>query len=653
MTVISVNNISLSFGTNEILKGISFSLNENDKLGIVGVNGCGKSTLLSLILGDRDADSGNVYISKQNTIGVLRQNDAFLAVDKELGESGKNATALEVMYLTFGELIAQEKRLSELEAEMNENGADERTAAIYAELNERFISGGGLEFRGRCASTLLKMGFDESQMQLPYSALSGGQKTRLALSRELCREPDILLLDEPTNHLDIETLSWLESYLVAYKKCVIIISHDRYFLDRITNKTLIMENKTARLFEGSYTTAAKKHKEELEIQMRHYKNQQKEIARQEAYIEQQRAWNRERNIIAAESRLKLLEKMERVERPHDAPKSIKMKFNSSIESGSEVLRVNSLSFGYDTEKPLFSDFSLLVKKKDRLFFVGPNGCGKSTLIKLLMGTLKPSSGYIEAGTNVLVGYYDQENQNLTDRNTVLDELWNAYPSLTELAVRSTLAAFRFIGDDVFKTVSMLSGGERARLTLAKLLLSDMNLLILDEPTNHLDIASREALEEALLDFDGTIITVSHDRYFIDKLATRIIDIVPPTEGKCRDFAVTNVGEGYSELCRERERLALLGSGSASQPATKVFESTSGTGKEQYLAAKKNSAEQKKRERYIEKLKKEAEKLECELEEIEEIMQGEAATDYLRLAELDTRKNEIEERLLFIYEETDG
>ena len=271
---------------------------------------------------------------------------------------------------------------------------------------------------------------------------------------------------------------------------------------------------------------------------------------------------------------------------------------------------------------------------------------------MLLGTLTPSEGYIETGYNVKIGYYDQENQNLTDTNTVLDELWNAYPTLTELTVRSTLASFRFVGEDVFKSVSVLSGGERARLTLAKLLLSEMNLLILDEPTNHLDIASREALEEALEEFDGTIITVSHDRYFIDKLATRIVDIVPPSEGKCRDIAVSHVGEGYTELCRERERLALL-EASSGAGVTPTAAPSEASGKEQYLAAKKSSAEQKKQQRYIERLKKEAEKLEEELEKIEEEMQGEAATDYVRLSELDNRKNEIEERLLFIYEETDS
>jgi len=642
MTIISVNDISLSFGTNEILKNISFSLNENDRLGIVGVNGCGKSTLLSLILGEETPDSGNIYISKQKSIGVLRQNEALACDDV----SDTSLSALEVMYRSFPELLEAEERLAVLEAELANSGAG--AAARFSELNEKFIADGGLEFRGRCASTLMKMGFSEEQMNLPYSLLSGGQKTRLALSRELCREPDLLLLDEPTNHLDIETLSWLETFLASYKKCLIVISHDRYFLDKVTNKTLVIEHKTAKLYNGGYTVAQKKRETEIEIQMRHYKNQQKEIARQEAYIAQQRAWNRERNIVAAESRQKLLDKMERIERPKEAPKPIKMRFNSSLESGNDVLTIRSLSFAYDNSPPLFEDFSLLVKKRERLFLVGANGCGKSTLIKLIIGKLAPRSGYVEAGYNVDVGYYDQENQNLTDSNTVMEELHNAYPLLTELEIRSTLAAFRFIGDDVFKTVSVLSGGERARLTLAKLLLSEMNLLILDEPTNHLDIDSREALEAALDEFDGTIITVSHDRYFIDKLATRIIDIVPPSVGKCREVLLSRAGNGYGELCRERERAATLSGGSlVTQSATSAPEASS---KEQYLQAKKNAAEQKKRERYLERLTKESAELEAELEALEVEMSGDAATDYVRLAELDTRKNEIEERLLFIYEE---
>jgi len=641
MTIISVNDLSLFFGTKELFSGVSFALNENDKMGIVGVNGCGKSTLLSIILGDVEADSGSVYISKQKSIGILRQNDAFVNTDIS---DDSPLTALEVMYKSFPELLSMEERLSALEAELARS-SDERTAAAFSELNDKFIRDGGLEFRSRCAGALMGLGFSEEQMKLPYSLLSGGQKTRLALSRELCREPDLLLLDEPTNHLDIETLGWLENFLASYKKCLIVISHDRYFLDRVTNKTLIMENKRAKLYSGGYSVATAKRREEQEIQMRHYKNQQKEIARQEAYIAQQRAWNRERNIVAAESRQKMLDKMERIERPKEAPRPIKMRFNSSLESGNDVLTIKNLSFSYDGKKKLFEDFDLLIKKRERLFFVGANGCGKSTLIKLIIGRLVPTAGYIEAGYNVDVGYYDQENQNLTSTNTVLDELHNAYPSLTDLEVRSALAAFRFVGDDVLKEVSVLSGGERARLTLAKLILSEMNLLILDEPTNHLDIDSREALETALEAFDGTIICVSHDRYFIEKLSTRIVDVVPPDEGKCRIVTFEKAGTGYTELCRDRERAALSAETSAAAEAQP-------SSKEQYLADKRAAAEQKKQERYLARLKKEAEELEAELVSLETEMSGDAATDYVRLAELDNRKNEIEERLLFIYEETE-
>ncbi len=649
MIVINVSKLSFSFGVNEIFSDVTFALNEGEHLGIVGVNGCGKSTLFKLITGEYTADSGDVFISKDKTLGILRQDGAF----EDFCEDSATLSALEVMYLSFPELIEMEKKLKMLEAVLSvrgfEGGRTEESYALeYTELNDKFIRMGGLEFRGRCCSTLLKMGFDEKSMNLPFSSLSGGQRTRLALSRELCREPDILLLDEPTNHLDIETLGWLESFLAAYKKCVLVISHDRYFLDKVTNKTLFLENKRASLYNGGYTKSQKQREVDREIAERHYKNQQREIARQEAYIAQQRAWNRERNIIAAESRQKMLDKMEKLERPKEAPKAVSIKFKSSaISSGNEVLTVKDLAFGY-SDKPLFERLNFLVKKNERVFIVGPNGCGKSTLIKLLLGKLIPKAGYIEAGYNVDIGYYDQENQNLTPENTVLDELWNAYPNLPELAVRSTLAAFRFCGEDVFKSVSMLSGGERARLTLAKLILSEMNLLILDEPTNHLDIDSKEALEAALEGFDGTIITVSHDRYFISKLATRIIDMTPRGSEYFSDIRITKTGQAYDELCLERERLASL---------TAIAEETSETkrvssNKEAYLQNKQNAADQRKQKRRLERLKAEACELEAELERVDAEMMGDAATDYVRVAELDKRKNEIEERLLEIYEETD-
>lgn len=639
MIVLNVDNLSLSFGTKVILNGVTFALDEGDRLGIIGTNGCGKSTLFRLILGEHIPDTGAVYISKNKTIGILRQDDAF---DAFQGEDGA-ATALEVIYRSFPELLAAEKRLHELEAALQHN-ANETLALEFSTLNDRFIREGGLEFRSRCASTLLKMGFDAETMNRPFTSFSGGQRTRLALSRELCREPDILMLDEPTNHLDVETLSWLESFLASYKKCVLVISHDRYFLDKITNKTLHIEHTQAKLYRGNYTKSMEQRKIDREIEERHYKNQQKEIARQEAYIAQQRQWNRERNIIAAESRQKMLDKMEKIERPKNDEKSIRMRFSASPVSGNDVLTVKGVTFGY-TSKPILKNISFLVKKDDRLFLVGPNGCGKSTLIKLLIGKLTPSVGYIEEGYNVHIGYYDQENQNLSPNNTVLDELWNAYPTLTELTIRNALAKFRFIGEDVFKEVRDLSGGERARLTLSKLILSNVNLLILDEPTNHLDIDSREALEAALQEFEGTVITVSHDRYLIGKLATRIIDLSP--DG-LQDIHIERIGDAYEELCRERARRAERQA--LSEQSTAPTHTAQPSQKEQYLKNKQDAAEARRAQKRLERLRAEAERLENELEAIEREMTTEAATDYVRLAELDTKKNEIEERLLEIYEE---
>ena len=648
MLALTVENISLSFGTRSILRDISFSLEENDRLGVIGVNGSGKSTLFKLILGELESDSGAVYISKDKSIGILKQDDAVTAFSAD----EQKMSAIEVMYNSFPELLKIEARLHELEGilEKGEGSAEySRAVSEYTALNEKFIAEGGLEFRGRCASTLLKMGFDAKEQVRSFDEFSGGQRTRLALSRELCREPDILLLDEPTNHLDIETLFWLESFLSSYKKCLLVISHDRYFLDRVTNKTLCIENNKAKLYNGNYSKSMEQRRIDREIEERHYKNQQREIARQEAYIAQQRAWNRERNIIAAESRQKLLDKMERIDKPQNSPKGVRISFESASASGNEVMNVRGVSFAYPNQSEVLSGVSFGVRRLDRLFIVGANGSGKSTLIKLMLSRLAPSAGYIEMGYNVRLGYYDQENQNLTPTNTVLDELWNAYPHLTELEVRNRLALFRFIGEDVYLKVSELSGGERARLTLSKLTLMQTNLLILDEPTNHLDIASREALEEALEAYDGTIVIVSHDRYFIEKLATRLVDIIPVSEGGgLYDVTVLKQGEGYAELCRDRERRAQ--SKSLDAPKTAV---EAGSAKEQYLKAKKENADSRKAQRRIERLNAEAEKIENELSAIDEEMNGEAAYDYARLTELDEKKNALEERLMEIYEELEG
>ncbi len=633
MTVISVSNLSLAFGTNVLLENVSFSLNENDKMGIVGINGSGKTTLLRLILGEYTADSGEVFISKDKSVGVLRQDGAF--------EARGGASAIEVMHEAFPELIAMEKRLAHL-SEKIEKG-EVRYLNEYEETSRTFARLGGLEYKSRCASILRRMGYDDETMSRPVETLSGGQRTRLSLSVQLVREPDILLLDEPTNHLDIETLTWLESFLASYKKCVIVISHDRYFLDRVTNKTLIIEHKRAKLFAGGYTVAMKKRDEERRTQEKHYIEQQREIARQHAYIAQQRQFNRERNIIAAESRLKLLDKMEKIDRPKEEPRAIKLKFTREMASGNDVLEAKDLAVGYTA--PVVKGLSFGIKRGERVFIVGPNGCGKSTLIKTFIGSLEAIDGKLSVGYNVIVGYYDQENQNLTDDNTVLDEIWNAYPTMKEAEVRGTLASFRFFGDDVYKKVAMLSGGERARLTLAKLILSHMNLLILDEPTNHLDIDSKEALESALSDFDGTIITVSHDRYFIDKLATRIIALKP---GEVFGKDYMDYGGGYTDFVRYKsDREAEL---SVNAPEATGTTASVSAGKEQYLQAKKNIADSRREQKRIEKMKAEAEKIEKELDEISAELYGEAATDYLRAAELEALREEKENRLLEIYEE---
>ena len=649
MLAVSINDLSLEFGDKVILDGVSFALEENDKLGIIGVNGSGKTTLFKLIMGEYEATRGEVYISKGKSVGILTQYGAFDQPEENTSES-----ALEHMYNAFPKLLSDEKRLVELEGLLEDTNDKNHNSYVkeYSALNERFIRDGGLEFRSRCSSILTKLGFDEGHKTSSISLLSGGQRTRLALAVELCREPDILLLDEPTNHLDIETLSWLENYLMQYKKCVMVISHDRYFLDRVTNKTLAIENRHAKLYNGNYSKSMEQRKIDREIYEKHYREQQKEIARQEAYIAQQRQWNRERNIIAAESRLKLLEKMDKLDAPENSPRAIRMSFTSSIASGHEVISVKSLSMGF-SNRELFRDLNFLVCKNDRLLIVGPNGCGKSTLIKLIMGKLIPTKGRIEKGYNVEIGYYDQENQNLDPALTVIEELWNAYPTLPEQKIRATLALFNFRGDDIYKTVGMLSGGERARLTFSKLILSKMNLLVLDEPTNHLDIDSREALESALEEFDGTIICVSHDRYFIEKLATRIIEIKPDgyVDSDMFDYSVTQDGHAYSEFKAfvDARRARLEDEGSK----TVVIQTKESDSKEQYLKNKQNASEQRKKESRIKRLTAEMEKLENELEKIEEEMMGDAAYDYKKVAELDTRKTEIEERLFEIYEELEG
>ncbi len=657
MTVLSVKNMTLRFGVTTVLHGITFALEENDRLGIIGVNGSGKSSLFKCIMGEYEPEEGSISVAGGKSVAMLSQTGAFedgCGIEDALPESDGTLSVIETMTRAFPELLAMEARLEELQAALADPDA-EHIGALTAEftaLNDRFLREGGLEFRGRCASMLQNLGFDEGLQQAAVNVLSGGQRTRLALAVKLSREPDILLLDEPSNHLDIETTAWLENFLASYKKCVLVISHDRYFLDRVTTKTLAIEHHRAALYQGGYTKSMEQRRIDREVAEKHYREQQKEIARQEAYIAQQRQWNRERNIIAAESRQKLLDKMVKLEKPQNAPRPVRMKFTQSLASGNDVLSVEGLGMAFGARQ-LFRNVNFEIKKGQRVMLIGKNGCGKSTMIKLILNMLEPTQGKIEAGYNVQVGYYDQENQNLTDENTVLEELWSAYPQENETKIRNTLAMFRFVGEDVFKTVAVLSGGERARLTLAKLILSHMNLLVLDEPTNHLDIDSREALENALLSYDGTIFAVSHDRYFVDKLAPRILELCPHPAfgGDLLDFSIGHVGQGYEEFITYRDARIAEREAPSSQQQGAVVEMTDA--KQAYLKNKQSAADERKRKNRLEKLRKMCVEMEAELADIDQQMAGDAATDYKRVALLDARKTELEDQLLAAYEEIEA
>ena len=641
MISISTSDLAFRVGTREIIADVSFSLEEGDRLAIVGVNGSGKSTLLKMLCGEYEPDEGNVFIAKDKTVGMLHQDDAFNIIEGRGGaDSPIDGTVLGQMYAVFAELCDMETRLAAIQsrldsADPNDTETLSRLSAEYTNLNNRYIRDGGLYYQSRCRSILSNLGFGEEYHSLPVSSMSGGQRTRLALARLLSREPDILILDEPTNHLDLDTMVWLEEHLAAYpkNKTVILVSHDRLFLDRVTNKTLDIENQRAKLYKVPYSKYVEEKEKYRREQEKRYELQQREIARLEAYIEQQRRWNRERNIIAAESREKAIARMEKVEKPKAAPKSIRFSLSSSGESGNEVAKIKNVTMGFG-ENILFKNVSFMVKKRDRLFITGHNGCGKSTFIKILLGQLEPLGGEIEFGYNVTVGYYDQENQNLDERNTVFDELWNTYPDLTQTEIRNTLALFMFRGEDIEKPVSVLSGGERARLTLAKLILSRMNLLILDEPTNHLDIESREALENALREFDGTIITVSHDRYFSRRLATRFIDL----------------GDGGREFNGTYDEYMAWRAARTAEGYFKEEKAAPQKGKEEYLERKKSNADRRKAQKRKAEVEREIAKLERELVEIDDLLFGEAATDYIRAAELTDRKITVEDRLMALYEE---
>ncbi len=623
MIAIGCEKIEKSFGVDVVLSDVTFSLNEGERLGIVGVNGAGKSTLINIISGKITDYNGSVYVAKNSKIGVLQQHTDFTSDNTVFNEAVSG----------FSELFEAEKKLEALHERMNAGDVD--AASEYTRLYERFCEKGGLEYKSRTRSTLIGLGLGEDKFELNCNELSGGQKTVLALTKLLLLNYDILILDEPTNHLDFKALSWLEKFISNYGKTVLIISHDRYFLDKTTTKTLEILNGKAKLYNGSYTSFIKQREKDSEITQKHYDDQQKEIARLKAYIEQQRRWNRERNIIAAESREKAIERMKLVDAPEKEPEKMKLRFADAPECANDVLEVSSLSKSFG-EHQLFDNVSFMIKRRDRAFILGDNGTGKSTLLKILIGRLEADKGEYIYGNRVCTAYYDQEYQELCPENTVLDEIY--YSTDTDISttrIRTILGSFLFTGDDVFKKVSDLSGGEKARLTFAKLILKPSNVLILDEPTNHRDINTREVLEEALLEYGGTIIAVSHDRYFINKLSTRILYL--------ENNALSDYKMDYAHFTETYEAFT------ASAHSDVLVKQ--GKGKESYELEKKRKSELLKKKTRYEKLTKLIEENEARIAEISELLESdEVASDYMKVQKLSLESEELANSNVSYYEE---
>jgi len=549
--LLQLSGISKRYGAEPVLNNISFHVNERERIGMVGVNGAGKSTLLAIIAGELIPDAGTVNRRKGIRIGYLAQN----------GGLHSERTIWEEMRDVFADVLEMEREMRELEIriadpkEMENPGRYEELLTRYAALSDRFRERGGFGIDNRIRSVLHGMGFGAYPPDTPVAALSGGQKTRLALARLLLQEPDLLLLDEPTNHLDIETLSWLEDYLRGYPGAILVVSHDRYFLDALAESIIEIERHAAKRYTGNYSRYIEQKAAEYEAQLKAYEQQQEEIARMEDFIRRNIA--RASTSKRARSRRKMLERMERVERPAGEAKRASFAFEIDRQTGVDVLEVQDLAVRFEgSDRPLFRNVSFRLQRGETVAIAGPNGIGKSTLLKALLGKIQPVTGMIRFGANVKIGYYDQEQANLHPDNTVLDEVWNAFPHLEEVRIRTVLGHFLFSGEDVLKKIASLSGGEKARVALAKLMLERANVLILDEPTNHLDLYSREALETALAEFEGTLLFISHDRYFLNKMAERILELTP-------DGVRVWLGN-YDDMLEKKRELAELGA--APEPA---------------------------------------------------------------------------------------
>lgn len=633
MIVLSCNNLNKSFGIDKILENINFTINEHDKVGIIGVNGTGKTTLFKIISGIYGYDSGEIYKSKDCEIGYLEQNTNF---------SSEN-TILDEVLDVFSDLIKIKDNLRNLENEIANQSNNpkilEKLMSEYSVCLEKFSNLNGYSYESEAKGVLRGIGFSEEEFQKPIKILSGGEKTRILLSKLLLKKPTLLLLDEPTNHLDSEATEWLELFLKQYKGTVILISHDRYFLDQVVNKVFEINNKKLKTYNGNYSDFLKLSKIEKEIEKKNYENQQKEIKKQEESIQILKAFGREKHIKRARSKEKMLDKIEILDAPDKERKKAKINFSTSISSGNDVLQVKNISMGYE-DKNLFKNTTFNIYRGEKVALIGPNGIGKSTLFKIIMNEITPTNGDIKFGTNVNISYFHQEQKTLNLKNTIIDEIWNDNKNLTQTEVRNLLGSFLFEGEEVFKNISMLSGGERARVAILKLILSNSNFLLLDEPTNHLDIDSKEVLEDALLSYDGTVFIISHDRYFLNTVVDKILVL--------DENGVTEYLGNYDYYIEKKKQLK-------ETKELKELNDKENKTKTQLKEEKKKEREirelQKKNRNKIQNIEKEIEEIESKINQLNlKLCEEEIYSNPEKSKEIHSEKIVLEERLSNLYVE---
>ena len=631
--ILACHKINKSFGEHVIIRDGSFHIEDHEKAALIGSNGAGKSTLLKMIAGELPSDGGDIVLTRGKTLGYLAQHQEM--------QSGN--TIYEEVRLAKADVIAMEQQIRSIEQELKSLSGDALSARLdtYTRLTAAFERENGYAYESEIAGVLKGLGFDEEEFSKKVDTLSGGQKTRVSLGKLLLTRPDILLLDEPTNHLDLNSIAWLETYLMNYHGAVLIVSHDRYFLNRVVTKVLEIEQGTLATYLGNYSDYAVKKQQIREARLKEYLNQQQEIRHQEAVIEKLRSFNREKSIRRAESRVKMLDKMERVEKPVEMNTEIHLTLEPAIVSGNDVLSVEHLSKSFPGQT-LFTDANFEIKRGEHVAVIGDNGTGKTTLLKILNQVVPADTGSFSLGTNVQIGYYDQEHHVLHMDKTIFEEISDDYPSLTNTRIRSILAAFLFTGDDVFKRIGDLSGGERGRVSLAKLMLSEANFLILDEPTNHLDIVSKEILEKALNDYTGTILYVSHDRYFINQTATRILELTGQT-------FVNYIGN-YDYYLEKKEELTLAYGINASSSKSSPVQEEPTASKLDWKEQKEAQARERKRQNELKKTEDRITKLEERDAAIDTLMtQEEVFTNSVRCQELAAEKAQIAEELETLYE----